>query len=202
MTAPRAQLADELLRRFAAALRSGQLYSRGHPIIARNLEALSTAIQLLHSLGPTVVIGFIGDEVVVDDMPLAKADTIGPLIRRLQQSGIERIAIDRGVTRDEICRVSRRRRRARAARGRRSRRVAMPQLPHIRVGRVTIEQRVDGDLGGHGHHQAAVQRRGVRRHERLGQREHRGQAGRDRWRGRWSTDSRRRSRRTARRCWR
>ena len=50
MTAPRIQLADELLRRFAAALRSAQLYSTGHPIIARNLEALSAAVQLLHSL--------------------------------------------------------------------------------------------------------------------------------------------------------
>ena len=74
MTAPRAQLADELLRRLAAALRSGQLYSKGHPIIARNIEALSTAMQLLHSLNPTIVIGIIGDEVVVDDMPIAKAE--------------------------------------------------------------------------------------------------------------------------------
>lgn len=145
MTAPRAQLADELLRRLSAALRSGQLYSRGHPIIARNLEALSTAIQLLHSLAPTVVIGFIGDEVVVDDMPLAKADTVGPLIRRLQQSGVERIAIDRGVTRDEIAAfldaVAVLERRAADDPAN-----AMPQLPHIRVGRVTINQRVEDDL--------------------------------------------------------
>ena len=145
MSAPRAQLADELLRRLSAALRSGQLYSRGHPIIARNLEALSTVIQLLHSLAPTVVIGFIGDEVVVDDMPLAKADALGPLIRRLQQSGVERIAIDRGVMRDEISAFLE----AVAALERRAAddpANAMPQLPHIRVGRVTIDQRVEDDL--------------------------------------------------------
>src|SRR5712672_827419 len=47
MTTPRLQLADELLRRFSAALRSTQLYSKGHPIIARNLDALSTAVTLL-----------------------------------------------------------------------------------------------------------------------------------------------------------
>src|SRR6185503_4557804 len=35
---PRAQLAEELLRRLSAALRSRQLYSKNHPIIARNLE--------------------------------------------------------------------------------------------------------------------------------------------------------------------
>src|SRR6187399_594660 len=52
----RAQLAEELLRRLAASLRSGQLYSKGHPIITRNLEGLSTVLQLLHGLEPTVVI--------------------------------------------------------------------------------------------------------------------------------------------------
>jgi len=62
VSTPRAQLAEELLRRLAAALRSGQLYSRGHPIIGRNLEALSTVLQLLHALNPTVVIGLIGKE--------------------------------------------------------------------------------------------------------------------------------------------
>ena len=40
MSAPRFQLADELLRRFAASLRSAQLYSPGHPIIGRNLASL------------------------------------------------------------------------------------------------------------------------------------------------------------------
>ena len=94
MTAPRFQLADELLRRFAAALRSAQLYSKGHPIISRNLESLSAAIQLLHGLAPAVIIGLVGDEVIVDDMPIAKAEAIGPLARRLQQSGIERITFE------------------------------------------------------------------------------------------------------------
>ena len=101
-TPPRLQLADELLRRFAATLRSAQLYSKGHPIIARNLESLATALQLLHSLQPSIVIGLVADEVIVDDMPMAKADTMGPLVRRLQSAGVERITIDRGVTMDEL----------------------------------------------------------------------------------------------------
>ena len=144
MSTPRAQLADELLRRLAAALRSGQLYSRGHPIIARNLEALSTALQLLHALNPAVVIGLIGDEVVVDDTPIAKADAIGPLIRRLQQGGVERIAINRGVTREEIAAfldvVTALEPRTEGEPA------ALPEFPHIRVGRMTIEQRVTGEL--------------------------------------------------------
>jgi putative nucleotidyltransferase with HDIG domain len=145
VTTPRLQLADELLRRLAATLRSGQLYSRGHPIITRNLEALSAAIQLLHGLDPTVVIGIIGDEVVVDETPMAKADAVGPLIRHLQQSGVERIVIERGVTREEIMSfvdaVS-----AQGPRDGTDSRVASLSLPHIQVGRVSIEQRVEEDL--------------------------------------------------------
>jgi putative nucleotidyltransferase with HDIG domain len=142
-TPPRLQLADELLRRFAATLRSAQLYSKGHPIIARNLESLATALQLLHSLQPSVVVGLVADEVIVDDMPMAKADTMGPLVRRLQTAGVERITIDRGVTMDELVlfveaftSVEQDHAIDRPS--------AFPTMAHVRVGRVTIGQRVEG----------------------------------------------------------
>jgi putative nucleotidyltransferase with HDIG domain len=144
MSAPRFQLADELLRRLAASVRSAQLYSPGHPIIARNLESLSAAFQMLHSLQPAVTIGLVGDEVIVDDMPMAKADTLGPFVRRLQQAGVERITVDRGVTLEGITEFL-------AAittvdvrstdTGR-----AFPEIAHIRVGRVTVEERIEGSL--------------------------------------------------------
>ena len=142
-TPPRLQLADELLRRFAATLRSAQLYSKGHPIIARNLESLATALQLLHSLQPSVVIGLVADEVIVDDMPMAKADSMGPLVRRLQTAGVERITIDRGVTLDELVlfveaftTVEQDHAIDRSS--------AFPTMAHVRVGRVTVGQRVEG----------------------------------------------------------
>jgi putative nucleotidyltransferase with HDIG domain len=142
-TPPRLQLADELLRRFAATLRSAQLYSKGHPIIARNLESLATALQLLHSLQPSIVIGLVADEVIVDDMPMAKADTMGPLVRRLQTAGVERITIDRGVTMEELVlfvdaftSVEHNHAVDRPS--------AFPTMAHVRVGRVTIGQRVEG----------------------------------------------------------
>ena len=134
------QLADDLLRRVAAALRAAQLYSAGHPIIGRNVGALRAAVEAMHRVQSAVVIGLVGDEVIVDEQPLAKADALGPMVRRLQQIGIERITIDQGITADEL----------RAfidslvtvppsdGAGR------LPPLPHIRVGRVTVEQRVDG----------------------------------------------------------
>jgi putative nucleotidyltransferase with HDIG domain len=142
VTTPRLQLADELLRRLAAALRSAQLYSKGHPIIGRNLDSLSGALQLLHSLSPSVVVGLVGEQVVVDDMPMTKVDALGSLARRLQQGGIERITIERGVTTDELKTFVEAVSAADAA----AASSAFPTLPHIRVGRVTIEQRVEGSL--------------------------------------------------------
>ena len=144
MTAPRFQLADELLRRLAASVRSAQLYSPGHPIIARNLESLSAAFQMLHSLQPAVTIGLVGDEVIVDDMPMAKADTLGPFVRRLQHAGVERITVDRGVTLEAITEflaaittVD-----VRSTEAERT----FPEIAHIRVGRVTVQERVEGSL--------------------------------------------------------
>ena len=141
MTTPRIQLADELLRRLAAALRSAQLYSKGHPIIGRNLESLSTAIQLLHSLEASTIVGIVGDEVVVDDTPIRNVENLGPLIKRLQQAGIERITIDRGVTLDELRSFV-----DTVSLADSSRASPFPALAHIRVGRVSIEQRVEGSL--------------------------------------------------------
>jgi putative nucleotidyltransferase with HDIG domain len=144
VSAPRFQLADELLRRLVASLRSAQLYSPGHPIIGRNLESLSAAFQMLHSLQPTVTIGLVGEEVIVDDVPMARADALGPFVRRLQQAGVERITVDRGVTVDEIAAFLSAITTIDAREGDGA--DAFPAIPHIRVGRVTVEQRVEGSL--------------------------------------------------------
>jgi len=145
-SAPRQQLADELLRRFAAALRSAQLYSAGHPIISRNLEALSAAIQLLHTLEPAIVIGIVGDEIIVDDVPMAKAGALLPLVRRLHQGGVERVTIDRGVMIEELSALIEAVTKAEthAAGGGSS--PPFPTLKHIRVGRVSVEQRVEAHM--------------------------------------------------------
>jgi putative nucleotidyltransferase with HDIG domain len=143
MSTPRTQLADELLRRLAAAHRSGQLYSKSHPIIGRNLELLAAAIEQLLHHQPTVVIGVVGDEVIVDDTPVAKAEALGGLVRRLKQISIERITIDRGVTPDEVATLVDVVTTLEVKAGEDP--PALPSLKHIRVGRVTVEDRVEDD---------------------------------------------------------
>jgi putative nucleotidyltransferase with HDIG domain len=145
MAAPRVQMAEELLRSFSATLRSMQLYSKGHPIITRNISALSTAIQLLHAMQPSIVIGIVGNEIIVDDTPVSKAETLGPIVRRLRDAGIERITIERGVITDELTAFTG----AVSALERVDEGVdpteAFSEFKHIRVGRVVIEQKVDAD---------------------------------------------------------
>jgi putative nucleotidyltransferase with HDIG domain len=143
MTTPRQQLADELLRRFAAALRSGQLYSKSHPIIARNLELLTAAVQQLHDQAPAVVIGVVGDEIIVDDVPVARAEVLGGLIRRLKQISIERITIERGVSREEVATLLEAVTAVEVKAG--GEPPPFPSLKHIRVGRVTVQDRVESD---------------------------------------------------------
>jgi putative nucleotidyltransferase with HDIG domain len=143
MTAARQQLADELLRRFAAALRAGQLYSKNHPIIARNLELLVSGIQQLHEHAPSIVIGIVGDEIIVDDVPITKADALGGLTRRLKQISIERITIDRGATREEIATLVETVTTVEVKAG--SEPPPFPALKHVRVGRVTVEDRIETD---------------------------------------------------------
>ncbi len=145
MAAPRLQMAEELLRAFSATMRSLQLYSTGHPIIMRNISALSTSIQLLHAMEPSIVIGLVDNEIIVDDMPVSKAEALGSMTRRLRDAGIERISLDRGVTQDELA--------AFAGAVAALERVEEPTDPaaafadfkHIRVGRVVVEQKVDAD---------------------------------------------------------
>jgi putative nucleotidyltransferase with HDIG domain len=143
---PRLNLADQFLRRFAAAVRSAQLYSAHHPIIARNIGGLSAAVDALHASQPTITLGIVGAEVVVGDVPAGKGESVGDVVRRLQGAKIERVVIDRGVGSEELASLVR----ALASVDARSTTDGpppdFPTFPHIRVGRIEVEERVEGDL--------------------------------------------------------
>src|SRR5262245_8684168 len=99
----RLRFSDDVLRRFGAALRGTQLYSASHPIVSRNIDALAESVQALLQHDPTVVIGLLGEELIVGDQPMSKTSaSMGELIRRLRSLGVERITFSRGVTSDEV----------------------------------------------------------------------------------------------------
>jgi len=138
--ADRAVLAEEIVRRLAAALRGAQLYAPGHPLVARSIAALAETLSLTLANAPSVTIGIVGDDLVVGDYPIPRAaETMGELMRRLKQAGIERIVIQRGVEADEIDRLV-----ASVASGETGKDGVLGKLPHVRVGRIEVEEKIEG----------------------------------------------------------
>ncbi len=141
----RYQLSDDLLRRFGASLRGIQLYAPSHPIVLRNLEGLAEALRLMHKHDATVVIGILGDEVIVGDMPMTKTSgSMGELIRRFGSLGIERVTISRAVTIDELKDFAGKFGQLEKTFSGDALKEAAAQLesPNIRVGRVTVDETV------------------------------------------------------------
>ena len=138
--ADRAVLAEEIVRRLAAALRGAQLYAPGHPLVARSIAALAETLSLTLANTPSVTIGIVGDDLVVGDFPIPRAaETMGELMRRLKQAGIERIVIQRGVEADEVDRLV-----ASVASGETGKDGVLGKLPHVRVGRIEVEEKIEG----------------------------------------------------------
>ena len=142
-TVNRARLADDLVRRLAAGIRGAQLYTPGHPIVVRSIAALAEGLSLIFASTHSLAIGIVGDDLVVGDIPVARAaENMGELMRRLQQSGVERIVLDRGVEVSEITRLVQA-----LASVDPAQLASLTDLPHIRVGRLQVERRVDAPTG-------------------------------------------------------
>jgi putative nucleotidyltransferase with HDIG domain len=138
---------EELIRRLAAALRGSELYSPSHPLVRRGVDAfLSAATEGLRT-APSIVIGFIGDEIVVDGhrLPRGTATLVG-FARQLRERDIEKVTLSRGLTRDEVCTVI-------AGFGDRTSPVPLPDrltaggVRHVTLGRVVVEDVSDEQAG-------------------------------------------------------
>jgi putative nucleotidyltransferase with HDIG domain len=142
VTAPeRARLADELIRRLAASIRGAQLYAPGHPLVARSITSLAETLAAAHQSMPSITIGIVGDDLVVGDIPIRDAaSTMGEVMRRVQQAGIERIVIDRGVQSDEIVKLVE----AITHSDSGDQTAALSRLPHIRL---QVDEQTDTNVG-------------------------------------------------------
>jgi putative nucleotidyltransferase with HDIG domain len=136
----RLALYDDLLRKLASGIRGAQLYAPGHPLTVRNLEALVGVMRQLHAASVPLTIGIVGDELVVADTPMAKASMqMVDLIRRLKAQGIERIALERGISSEELEQFMRLvATSAKAA--------EFEPLPHVRVGRIQGDDEKPGGV--------------------------------------------------------
>jgi putative nucleotidyltransferase with HDIG domain len=94
---------EELVRRLAAALRAAELYAPGHPLVERSVGALAAACAAHLAGAAAVVVGFVGDDVVVNETRLGRGSaSLTGFVRGLRDREIEKITVHRGVTRDEV----------------------------------------------------------------------------------------------------
>jgi putative nucleotidyltransferase with HDIG domain len=135
---------EELLRRIASGVRAAQLYAADHPLIGRNVEGLLAVLKLLQAAQPSVAVGIVGEQLVVADTPMAKASLgMSELIKRLKDHKIERIAFERGITPTETADFMH----AVAALGRAETADASFTFPHIKVGRIKVEEHRSDGIG-------------------------------------------------------
>jgi putative nucleotidyltransferase with HDIG domain len=94
---------DDLVRRLAAAIRSATLYSPSHPLVQRGIDAVAGLCASIAQKTDPIVIGFIGDEVVVNAtrLPKSAAALVG-FARDMREREIEKITLQRGVTKEEL----------------------------------------------------------------------------------------------------
>jgi putative nucleotidyltransferase with HDIG domain len=93
---------DDLVRRLAATVRSAGLYSPSHPLVQRGVEAVARLCTSATEQTEGAVIGFIGDDVVVNAERLPKSAALGGFARDMREREIEKITLQRGVTREEL----------------------------------------------------------------------------------------------------
>ena len=134
MSKPRAQLADDLLRQLAAALRSVHLYAPDHPLVGRSITTLFSTLAVMHTTSPSIAIGIVGEELVVADVPVPRAaESMSKMKQQLTDLGIERIVIDHGVQPEELTRFVQT---IGAPSATEASTASLSQLRHIRVGRL------------------------------------------------------------------
>ncbi|HEX5475978.1 MAG TPA: HD-GYP domain-containing protein, partial [Vicinamibacterales bacterium] len=141
----RMPLYEELLRRLASGIRAAQLYAADHPLRARNVDDLLATLRSLHGQTPSVVVGIVGEEIVVGDIPMSKmSGGMTELIRRLKDNGIERIAVERGVGGEELVALMQQL----SQLGGRKELDAEKELSsaHVRIGRLKAEDRRDDGI--------------------------------------------------------
>jgi putative nucleotidyltransferase with HDIG domain len=145
--AQRMQLYADIVQRMSGALRAASLYSIAHPSVGEHVRGLLEAVQRLHRSEASVIVGFIGGEVIADDTPLLAVTAYRTeLIRYMQALGINRVLFERGVTLDELTEFVRSVSQPSPAALRRAEDpdgaevdIDFLRLPHVRAGRIPVD---------------------------------------------------------------
>jgi putative nucleotidyltransferase with HDIG domain len=94
---------ENLVRRLGAAVRAAELYAPSHPLVQRTAAGLLAAVTPTLGASPTVIVGFLEDDVVVNDyrLPHSSASMAG-LLRDMRDRQVEKITFARGVELSDV----------------------------------------------------------------------------------------------------
>jgi putative nucleotidyltransferase with HDIG domain len=95
---------ETVVMRLGGALRAARLYASAHPILREHIAGLFRAVQAILRFESTVLIGFVGGEIIADRTPLQRSGSAyrADVARDLAALGIQRIAFERGLTAEEV----------------------------------------------------------------------------------------------------
>jgi putative nucleotidyltransferase with HDIG domain len=138
---------DELVRLLAAAMRGSELYAAQHPLVLGSVARLYAACNAFLRQASSVVVGFVGDDVVVNDTRLAKSSaSLTGFVRGLRDREIEKITFHRGMTSNElhafVTALADKRPQTSV-----SDRLEAADVCHIVIGKLAIEDSADDDVG-------------------------------------------------------
>jgi putative nucleotidyltransferase with HDIG domain len=138
---------EDLVRRLAAATRAAALYSADHPLLRRGVEALAQLCQAAHQTVDPIVVGFIGDDVVINGQRLTKSGaSLAGFAREFRDREIEKITIARGVTREELMAFVLELAERRSPLPLQAR-LDQKGVRRITIGRINLEQQDDSSVG-------------------------------------------------------
>jgi putative nucleotidyltransferase with HDIG domain len=89
---------EDLIRRLGATVRAAELYAPTHPQVQRTALGLLGVLEPLLTGAPTVIVGFLEDDVVVNDfrLPHGSANMAG-LLRDMRDRKVEKITFGRAL---------------------------------------------------------------------------------------------------------
>jgi putative nucleotidyltransferase with HDIG domain len=89
---------EDLVRRLGATVRAAELYAPTHPLVQRTAMGLHAVLAPLLEANPTVIVGFLEDDVVVNDFRLTRGSAnMAGLLRDMRDRKVEKITFGKGV---------------------------------------------------------------------------------------------------------
>jgi putative nucleotidyltransferase with HDIG domain len=95
--------AEDLIRRLGATVRAAELYAPTHPLVGRTATGLLSAVAQALAESASVIVAFLGDDVVINDRRLARSSAnLAGLLRDMRDRKVEKITFTRGVELGDI----------------------------------------------------------------------------------------------------